>query len=320
LERRVALLLALLVAAAPARAQGPAVGGQAPVVASVKLEMRGGGQVPPDLQGLVAVAQGQPLSGRAVRRSIERLFSTGRFSDVVARGEEGPDGLVVTFELAPVVRISRIDVTGARSLGKDELLTAARLQVGNEYWPEKLDEARTALLAAYARRGWNQAQINATAQPSGDKVVVKLEIHEGEPTRVRALRFEGQPGLSTGRLSSAFGLRVGDILDRTRLDPGAESLRTLYRDTGHARARVGAPRVSLEATGAVVTVPVEAGPAFTLRSRETGGTRPPGSTRRWRSIRPRPWTARCWSARRGDWRPSTATVASATCGSSRARW
>jgi len=265
LERRVALLLALLVAAAPARAQGPAVGGQAPVVASVKLEMRGGGQVPPDLQGLVAVAQGQPLSGRAVRRSIERLFSTGRFSDVVARGEEGPDGLVVTFELAPVVRISRIDVTGARSLGKDELLTAARLQVGNEYWPEKLDEARTALLAAYARRGWNQAQINATAQPSGDKVVVKLEIHEGEPTRVRALRFEGQPGLSTGRLSSAFGLRVGDILDRTRLDPGAESLRTLYRDTGHARARVGAPRVSLEATGAVVTVPVEAGPAFTLR-------------------------------------------------------
>ena len=101
------------------------------MVASVKLEMRGGGQVPPDLQGLVAVAQGQPLSGRAVRRSIERLFSTGRFSDVVARGEEGPDGLVVTFELAPVVRISRIDVTGARSLGKDELLTAARLQVGN---------------------------------------------------------------------------------------------------------------------------------------------------------------------------------------------
>src|SRR5262249_40742472 len=52
---------------------------------------------------------------------------------------------------------------------------------------------------------------------------------------------------------------------RTRLDPGAESLRSLYRDTGHARARVGAPRVTLEDHGAVVTVPVEAGPAFTLR-------------------------------------------------------
>ena len=235
------------------------------MVSSVKLQMRGGGQVPADLQGLVAVTPGQPLSARAVRRSIERLFSTGRFSDVIARGDESPEGLVVTFELAPVIRIARIDVIGARALGKDEILTAARLQVGSEFWPERLDEARSALLAAYARRGWNRAEISTTVQPSGDQVVVKLNIHEGEPTRVSALRFEGQPALPKGRLVSAFGLRVGDILDRTRLDPGAEALRTLYRDTGHARARVGAPRVSLEGTGAVVTVPVEAGPAFTLR-------------------------------------------------------
>jgi len=263
LEGRVALALALLLAAAPVRAQGPSA--SASVVSSVKLQMRGGGPVPGDLQGLVAVTPGAPLSGRAVRRSIERLFSTGRFSDVVARGEETPNGLVVTFELVPVVRIARIDVTGAKALGTDEVLAAARLQPGAEFWPERLDEARTALLAAYARRGWNQAEISATATPSGDQVVVKLEIHEGQPTRVAAVHFDGHPGLPAGRLASAFGLQVGDILDRTRLDPGAEALRSLYRETGHARARVGAPRISLEEPGAVVTVPVEAGPAFTLR-------------------------------------------------------
>ena len=42
-----------------ARAQGPATASQAPVVASVKLQMRGGGQAPSDLQGLVAVAPGR---------------------------------------------------------------------------------------------------------------------------------------------------------------------------------------------------------------------------------------------------------------------
>ena len=264
MERRVALLLALFLTAAPARAQGPGVPSE-PVVASVKLQIRGGGQVPADLQGLVAVTPGQPLSRRAVRRSIERLFSTGRFSDVVARADQGPDGLLVTFELAPVVRIARIDLTGVRALGNDEVLAAARLQTGSEFWPERLDEARAGLLAAYARRGWNQAEISATAQPSPEGMVVKLDVREGEPTRVAAVRFDGQPGLPAGRLSSAFGLRVGDILDRTRLDPGAEALRSLYRETGHARARVGAPRVTQEASGAVVTVPVEAGPAFTLR-------------------------------------------------------
>jgi len=255
----------VLLAAGTVRAQPTAA--EAPKVAAVKLEMRGGGAIPAELTSLVAVEPGMPLSARAVRRSIERLFSTGRFSDVVARGDEGPDGLIVTFELAPVVRVARVEVSGNRALGTDEVLAAARLTAGSEYWPERLDEARTGLLAAYGRRGWNAATVSATAQPTGNDVVVRLEIHEGEPTRIAAVRFEGQPALPPGRLASAFGLRVGDILDRSRLDPGAESLRALYRDTHHARARVGSPRVTLEGTGAVVTVPVEAGPAFTLRFR-----------------------------------------------------
>ena len=262
--RRVRLLLGLLLAAGSVRAQGPTVP-EPPTVAAVKLVMRGGGAVPTDLSPLVAVEPGTPLSARAVRRSIERLFSTGRFSDVVARGDQGPEGLIVTFELVPVVRVARVEVKGNRALGTGDVLAAARLAAGTEYWPERLDEARTGLLAAYGRLGWNAATVTATAEPAGNDVVVRLAIQEGAPTRIAAVRFEGQPGLSPGRLASAFGLRVGDILDRSRLDPGAESLRTLYRETHHARARVGSPRVTLDGTAAVVTVPVEAGPAFTLR-------------------------------------------------------
>ena len=92
-------LVCILMSAAPVWAQGPGAAASPPVVSSVKLQMRGGGQVPADLQSLVAVTPGQPLSARAVRRSIERLFSTGRFSDVVARGDEGPDGLAETSHL-----------------------------------------------------------------------------------------------------------------------------------------------------------------------------------------------------------------------------
>ena len=248
------------------RAQGTPPGPEVPRVAAVQLEMRGGGAVPPEVSGLLAVQPGQPLSVRAIRRSIERLFSTGRFADVVALGREGPDGLVVVFQLAPSVRIGRVEVTGAGALGKDEVLAAARLAPGSEFWPERLVDARTGLIAAYARRGWNAAQVDATSEPaSGNEVVVRLDIHPGEPTRVTALRFDGQAGLSLQRLARAFGLRVGDILDRTRLDPGAEAVRTLYRETHHARARVGSPRVSIEGTAAVVSVPVDAGPRFTFR-------------------------------------------------------
>ena len=235
------------------------------MVTAVRLEVRGGGEVASDLGPLVAVVTGAPLSLRTVRRSLERLFSTGRFSDVVARSEDVAGGVVVVFELVPVVRIARVEVTGARSLPADEVLAAARLAEGSEYWPARLDDARAGLLALYARRGWNAAQVEASAVPQGKDVVVRLVVRQGEPTRVKAVRFEGQAGLPESRLVTAFGFKVGDILDRTRLEPGAEAVRTLYRESRHARARVGAPRVQLEGETAVVTVPVEAGPAFTLR-------------------------------------------------------
>ncbi|MGZ6130749.1 MAG: hypothetical protein ACXWLF_01915, partial [Myxococcaceae bacterium] len=83
---RVGLHLALLLVAGAVRAQGAPPSIEAPRVAAVKLQLRGGGAAPADLSSLVAVEPGQPLSVRAVRRSIERLFSTGRFSDVVATG------------------------------------------------------------------------------------------------------------------------------------------------------------------------------------------------------------------------------------------
>ena len=252
-----------LLAASPAAAQLQST--TPPVVTAVRLELRGGGEVPAELGSLVAVVPGNPLSLRTVRRSLERLFSTGRFSDVIARSEDAPGGVAVIFELVPVVRIAKVEVTGARSLPGDEVLAAARLTEGSEYWPARLDDARAGLLALYARRGWNEAKVQATAVPQGKDVKVQLSVEEGQPTRVEAVRFEGQAGLPVNRLGSAFGLKVGDILDRTRLEPGAEAVRALYRETRHARARVGAPRVQMEQGNAVVVVPVEAGPAFTLR-------------------------------------------------------
>ena len=189
-------------------------------------------------------------------------------------------------------------MTGAGAW-EDEVLAAARLRTGSEFWPGSWTGRGPGSSPRTRGGAGTSADISTTARPSGDQVVVRLEIHEGKPTRVSALRFEGQPGLSTGRLASAFGLRVGDILDRTRLDPGAEALRTLYRDTGHARARVGAPRVALEGTGAVVTVPVEAGPVSTLRVE--------GNWRYVRPARPR-WRPRrdpdrsVLGARRAGWK------------------
>ena len=201
-------------------------------------------------------------------------------------------------------------MTGARALGRDEVLAAARLAPGSEFWPERLDEARAGLLAAYARRGWNSAQVTATADPPGERGGGQA----GDPARVsppgspRSASRVSQASPPTGS-PAAFGLRVGDILDRTPARPRRRGgAYALSRDAprpgpgghaaGHARRdgrggeRPGRRRPSRSP----------------FASRETAATRRRGSEGRWKSIRPRPWTARSWSARPAGWRRSTGTA------------
>ena len=83
-SRLAALLLCGLLCARPVSAS-PALGdGDEDVVAGVELHLPSGVDAS-GLAQLVAVRRGQVLLGRNVRRTLERLYATGRFSSAVAR-------------------------------------------------------------------------------------------------------------------------------------------------------------------------------------------------------------------------------------------
>ncbi len=237
-----------------------------PTVTSVVLHLPEGMPVA-EYHPLVVVQAGQPLDLQAVRRSIELLFATGRFADVVVRTHPDGDGVVVQFDCSPVAKIHLVVVTGNQVLSRGEILTAARLTEGSDFFNEKLEEAKAGILQAYARRGWKQAQVTVTVGRNGAQVDIGLAISEGSPTRVAEVHFLGTPGLSEQGLRDAFGLPSGTILDQTALEKGIDRLRALYRETRHFRARVGNPSVEQGLSGAVVNVPVDAGPVLTFAVR-----------------------------------------------------
>ncbi len=225
------------------------------------------GTAPTDYRPLVVVQPGQPLDPQAVRRTIELLFATGKFSDVVVRAHPDGDGVAVQVDCAPVAKVHLVVVTGNTVLTRGDVLAAARLTEGNDFFLEKLNEAKLGILQAYARKGWNQTQVAITPIQNGALVDLTMALSEGPPTRVAAVHFVGTPGLPEVRLLEAFGLPTGAILDRTVLEKGTDRLRDLYRETKHFRARVGSPTVEQAATGAVVNVPVDAGPELTFAVR-----------------------------------------------------
>ncbi len=237
-----------------------------PMVTEVVLHLPEGMQAA-EFRPLVVLQAGQPLDPQAVRRSIELLFATGRFADVVVEAHPDGAGVTVVFECAPVAKVHLVAVTGNKLMTRGDVLAAARLTEGSDFYTEKLEEAKAGILQAYARRGWNQTDVTITVTRNGALADIGLNISEGLPTRVAEVHFLGTPGLPELTLRDAFGLPSGTILDQTALEKGVDRVRALYRETRHFRARVGTPTVKEGPSGAIVEVPVDAGPVLTFAIR-----------------------------------------------------
>ncbi|WP_164010003.1 POTRA domain-containing protein [Pyxidicoccus trucidator] len=256
-----ALLLCVLVSgAAAAQPEGESW----PEVVAVELHLPGGADAQ-GLAGLVAVRKGQALSPGAVRRSVERLWATGRFTDVVARTVEVRGGVQLVFQLTPVARLARLRFHGNSELSEGELIEASGLLEGGPLDAEELEGAVASVLQAYQRRGFDSAKVTVRQEPVTDGVAVSLTVEEGVPTRVRGVTFSGSPGFPLPRLLEVLEMRPGEVFDRARLDSGLERLRTLLREAGHWRAQVGTPAVLVEGSAASVSVPLSAGPRYSVR-------------------------------------------------------
>ncbi|AGC47622.1 OMP85 family outer membrane protein [Myxococcus stipitatus DSM 14675] len=253
-----------VLSASPSLAQATVGGVSGQNVVAVELHLPGGVDAQ-GLSALVAVHKGQVLTAGTVRRSVERLWATGRFSDVVARAEDVSGGVRVVFQLTPVSRLARLRFEGHAVMSDAELLEASGLLEGGPLDGEELEGAVSAVLQAYQRKGYDSVKVTARQEPVTDGVAVSLLIAEGQPTRVRQVSFSGSPGLPLSRLLGVLAMRPGEVFDRVRLDTGLDHLRTLLREEGYWRAQVGTPSVLVEANSASVAVPLSAGPKYQVR-------------------------------------------------------
>jgi outer membrane protein assembly factor BamA len=216
------------------------------------------------LADLVAVRKGQRLSQRAVRRSMDRLWATGRFTDVVVRAVDVPGGVRLVFQLTPAEVLARLTVEGNVTLGDEAILEASGLQESGPLEQDKVDAAVAAIVEAYRRKGYDEAKVTVTRELAFGGVGLVLTLDEGVPTRVGKVTLTGSPGLPLARMLEALNLRAGEVFDRSGLEAGLERLRAILREQRHYRARVGSPTIGVEGHTATVALPVSAGPRYTF--------------------------------------------------------
>jgi outer membrane protein insertion porin family len=218
------------------------------------------------LQELLAQPLGEPLSPALVRRSVQRLYQTGRFRLVRVYARTVGEGQTVFFELVPIVRVAEVVFRGNHVLSDAELHRLFGVAPRDELVEQRLPAALAVLQRGYARRGYPDARLDVQLSLTATQAVVTVDIEEGKPLKLRRVEITGQLGVPAWMVSERLGLSPGMVADHERLDAAMADLAKLYRDKSYYGAQP--PTYVLEPAGPGLVdarIDIEAGKPFQIR-------------------------------------------------------
>ena len=246
-ELRTALRLAAAVGAMLAAVLPSAAGAGDAVPHVVGVDVAAPEGVPkPLVRQAIGEMAGRPRSRRAVRESLERLWSLGLFADVQVDEVEGPDGVHLRYRLTPRPLVHRIAWRGDAGLDLTQLAGAAALAIGEGASPERLARARADLLALYHREGFLDAAVDV--ESIGDDMArdITFDLAAGAPARFADVRLEGVLGLPPKTAARVLGLGAGDRYREAAVRDRVRALEERLRREGFFEARVTAEPPSRE--------------------------------------------------------------------------
>jgi len=246
-----------------------------PVVRSVELD--GEPAVVARVERYVTLRTGEPLDPESIRQTVELLYATGEFADVVVHAEPGADGVRLRIQLLPAPLMVAVEVKGQLVIDASEARRLARLERGDALWPARLDTAARDVALALVARGFLEARVTAHAEPRDEGAAAVFEVSGGPLARVASARVEAPLALRE-LLSGMITPRAGQVWARPRAEKAAERMRRALAGLGYGRATVEV-RETYDPHGARVDVVflAEAGPVTRVRFE---GDRLPAELRR----------------------------------------
>lgn len=190
----------------------------------------------------VRAVAGQLLSPELVRRSLDELLESGKFSDARAEVEADTDGVRLRIFVTPRRVVADVRVTGG-VLADDVLLRAVGVQVGRELTEGDLERIRKRLREEHAKHGFPNARATLQAIDTDDplRVALRIDLEPGSPQRIALRKFYAWPDpkepVLAGLLGQYQGNR-GDRADREQLEAADRKFEVLLRTRGFHRATV----------------------------------------------------------------------------------
>ena len=182
----------------------------------------------PEIERLVEIHVGQPLTDQATGATIRNLFATNRFADVQIAASEEAEGVAVVVHLARSYQIRPLRFRGAKGLSRDELLRALSFSEGAVFNRAEVDEGARDLKRRLEEEGYLACQVTPRVTLDRERFRARVEylFEPGIAARVAPAFFDGDTKPYT----------ADELRRRAKLKPGAR-----YRES---KARSDATRMT----------------------------------------------------------------------------
>jgi outer membrane protein insertion porin family len=264
--------LALFLAAAGMSAW--AFAGGAPGAAGATIESvsyRCDGEVSrEEVARLMDVHAGDSFDPDTIRRSVQDLYATEWFSDIVVTQSPGKGrGIALVFDLYRAYRVADIGFAG-NPVGKESLRQALGFHTGQPYLQSEVQEGAGRIERFLATEGY--AQVGVEPRTAFDRARFEANITyviaPGPPTRVSRPIFDGEIApFSIAQLTDQTRLRQGDRYREEKARADARRIQAFLLSQGRLKAEVTLIGVDTDGGKAAPVYRIEVGPLVRFETR-----------------------------------------------------
>ncbi len=150
---------------------------------------------------------GQEVGVDDLQKVIENLWAMNVFKDVQVYGQEKEGGIEIILAVTEYPRLESMEIKGMDEIDEKDIRSAIGLFVNQTVSPQRVKSSEEKIKRLYATKGYLNAKVNVKSYESTTdtgKVLLKVEIDEGDKVRIRGIDFHGNASFSDGKLRGTF--------------------------------------------------------------------------------------------------------------------
>jgi len=225
------------------------------------------------LRTLAGLRIGETLERTALQRALRALYATGRYAELRAECEPGPEGTAsVKFVNSPNFFIGRVSVENAPlPPGDPQIVNASKLQLGEVFTPEKLERALQNIQRLLQQNGYYKGSVAHSEQedPLTQQETITFRIQPGPQALVGEIRVEGKALYSKGQIADIGHIHPGDTVTAQTASNAIERLRKRYQknDRWLAQVEVASAQFQPVTNSVEYTFRIDSGPIVSIEVR-----------------------------------------------------